>query len=225
MKLNDETREQLAAQYVLGTLHGGARRSLEKQMMRDWNMRERVWEWEARLAPLLLLPPPQPVSAKCLAAIELRLFGTPVKNNRAWRSPLWGGFMAATALLVAVLIWPPTSARFDASYAALAINQQSVDWSFSSNQNFTEILARSINVTFADADKDYELWVLPKQGNPISLGVIRPGKDGARLTLSTAQSIALAGSHLLAVSLEPRDGSPTGQPTGPVLYTATFVQI
>jgi len=225
MKLNDEAREQLAAKYVLGTLHGGARRAIEKFMMRDWNMREQVWEWEARLAPLLLLPPPEPVSAQCLTNIERRLFGPPVKKMDTWRSPLWGGFMAASVLLLAVLIWPPASTRFDASYAALAIEQQSVHWSFSSNQDFSELLARSINVTFADADKDYELWVLPKQGNPISLGVIRPGKDGSRLPLSSAQSSALAGSHLLAVSLEPHDGSPTGQPTGPVLYTATFVAI
>lgn len=36
--------------------------------------------------------------------------------------------------------------------------------------------------------------------------------------LSDRQQQLLKASVVLAVSLEPRGGSPTGQPTGPVLY-------
>ena len=60
-------------------------------------------------------------------------------------------------------------------------------------------------------DKDLELWALPKgETKPHSLGVFPP--SGRQLTAE------LAPDTQLLVSLEPKGGSPTGQPTGPVLY-------
>ena len=60
-------------------------------------------------------------------------------------------------------------------------------------------------------DKDLELWALSKgETKPRSLGVLPP--SGRRLTAE------LAPDTQLLVSLEPKGGSPTGQPTGPVLY-------
>jgi anti-sigma-K factor RskA len=60
-------------------------------------------------------------------------------------------------------------------------------------------------------DKDLELWALPKgETKPRSLGVLPP--SGRQLTAE------LAPDTQLLVSLEPKGGSPTGQPTGPVLY-------
>lgn len=53
--------------------------------------------------------------------------------------------------------------------------------------------------------KSYQLWLLPTQGAPISLGVLTPGQ--ARLAQAKA----------FAVSVEPAGGSPTGLPTGAVI--------
>ena len=61
------------------------------------------------------------------------------------------------------------------------------------------------------ADKDLELWSLAQgETRPRSLGVLPP--SGKQVTES------LAPNTQLLVSLEPKGGSPTGQPTGPVLY-------
>ena len=62
----------------------------------------------------------------------------------------------------------------------------------------------------------YELWLLPAEGGaPISLGVL--AALDARLTLAEANSARLRAGARLAVSVEPRGGSPTGAPTGPVI--------
>jgi len=54
---------------------------------------------------------------------------------------------------------------------------------------------------------------------PVSLGLMP--KNGRRdLVLTAAQRTALAASGKIAVSLEPIGGSPTGAPTGPVLFVA-----
>jgi len=65
-----------------------------------------------------------------------------------------------------------------------------------------------------------ELWlILPKQ-RPRSLGLIQPGQP-IRLTIPPDLAGHLTLDAALAVSLEPPGGSPTGQPTGPVIASAS----
>ena len=87
---------------------------------------------------------------------------------------------------------------------------------------------RTLRVTVVGAAKEqpgksYELWMLPEGGNPVSLGVL-PQRGEQTVALSDAALTALARSSALAVSLEPEGGSPTGLPTGPVLYTAPLLR-
>jgi anti-sigma-K factor RskA len=87
---------------------------------------------------------------------------------------------------------------------------------------------RTLRVTVVGAAKEqpgkaYELWMLPEGGNPVSLGVL-PQRGDQTVALSDAALAVLARSSALAVSLEPEGGSPTGLPTGPVLYTAPLLR-
>ncbi len=67
-------------------------------------------------------------------------------------------------------------------------------------------------------DRDLELWSLPKGATrPTSLGVLPAA--GRHLTAK------LSPDTQLLVSLEPRGGSPTGLPTGPVLYGGTLTVV
>ena len=70
------------------------------------------------------------------------------------------------------------------------------------------------------------LWA--RQGKPKSLGLIsdneRPGLNRAVLRMAAVADKTLADVPILAVSLEPRGGSPTGAPTGPVLYSGPCVK-
>jgi anti-sigma-K factor RskA len=64
---------------------------------------------------------------------------------------------------------------------------------------------------------DLELWILrPGESAPAPLGVLPPG--GRRVTLG---AMPPDGTRLM-VSLEPPGGSPTGAPTGPVLYAGAL---
>ena len=68
------------------------------------------------------------------------------------------------------------------------------------------------------SDRDLELWALPKGATkPISMGVM-PDKP---VMMVAGHDMPMKGLQLL-ISLEPRGGSPTGQPTGPVLYGGTL---
>ena len=58
--MNDELSEleQLAAEYVLGSLGADERRSVEEQMRRDAELARLVQEWTLRLAPIIEAVPP-----------------------------------------------------------------------------------------------------------------------------------------------------------------------
>ena len=68
--------------------------------------------------------------------------------------------------------------------------------------------------------KSLELWHVPEGQPPKSLGVFKAG-----LTAQTVKDLAGPMNGIIAVSVEPEGGSPTGAPTGPVIYTGRLIPV
>jgi len=74
------------------------------------------------------------------------------------------------------------------------------------------------------AGMSYELWLVSdKFPAPRSLGVIGAGPYTVRRPEPDYDAVII-NRATYAVSLEPQGGSPTGAPTGPVLYTGKLLQ-
>jgi len=72
--------------------------------------------------------------------------------------------------------------------------------------------------------KSYELWMISTNDpTPRSLGVIGTEEFSVRRQLASYDALTI-NSATYAVSIEPVGGSPTGQPTGPVVYTGKLIQ-
>lgn len=199
----DDDDDLLAAEYVLGVLDLAARGAFETRLKSEPALATRVAGWEARLAPLAdeitrVAPAPG-----LLPRIEARLFPKP--GRRAWFGGIWtwaGGAIAAA--LVAGFYFTATP---DAMLRAnLVANESQVSY-------VVQVSADQISLTLAGpapgAGQSHELWVIDGDKPPVSLGVI----GDTPLPLARA----LLPGMILAVSLEPSGGSPTGAPTGPVL--------
>jgi anti-sigma-K factor RskA len=75
-------------------------------------------------------------------------------------------------------------------------------------------------------DKALEVWLVPPDGRPRSLGLLPSVEGGTTVALNLPHDIAEAlASSELAVSLEPSGGSTTGAPTGPVLFSGDVIPV
>ncbi|MDA0205304.1 MAG: anti-sigma factor [Acidobacteria bacterium] len=77
------------------------------------------------------------------------------------------------------------------------------------NEQYGLMLAGD-NLPVLAPGRTLQLWVIPKQGNPVSVDVFQPTPAGRALLLSQP-GIALQDANLLAITDEPAGGSP--QPT------------
>ncbi|HET9444813.1 MAG TPA: anti-sigma factor [Steroidobacteraceae bacterium] len=216
--------EELAAQYVLGTLRGRARHRFERLCARDAKAFNAVQRWEDRLVDLLAGVVPVAPSALVWDRIKFRVRReSKQKPKKAFATFGNWRFAAAAgiaALAIAFGLWSgfgPGSAQQLANF----VDQQQVQlWTIEAPRDRDELRISAADNLALDPARAYELWALPGEGAaPVSLGLM-PRSGRGTLQLNDAQRLALSRSRQIAISLEPWGGSPTGAPTGPVLYVA-----
>jgi len=221
--------DALAAQYVAGTLRGAARRRFEALLPGHPALQAAVADWQARLLPLTaaideVAPPPH-----TWARIAQRLWPEPAAAAAAapawWqRLALWRGFAGVAtvaALGLAVLLARPGDAQppvvvvlqttgKDPAVAGTMVASFSADG--------RAAVARPVQAVAVRPDRTLQLWWATATGKPQSLGLLRG--DGTTVLRAGALPGGLKGSGIdhMAVSVEPPGGSPTGQPTGPVVF-------
>jgi anti-sigma-K factor RskA len=217
-----ERADRLAAEYALGTLRGPARRRFEALLPAHPALRHAVAQWQWRLEPLVssvadVQPPP-----RVWHAIERRLFGRAVvaQAPRWWQGlGLWRGIsafatIAALALLFTLNQVPPAQAPIIVVLAANPETAAALDASFvaSVSPDGRALVLRPVRAVALPSGRALELWAVPPDGAPRSLGLVK--QDGATTLLRTR---LLDNTAAFAVSVEPQGGSPTGAPTGPIV--------
>lgn len=233
MKKTPERTEILAAEYVLGSLKGPARLRFEGWMMESGRVRQEVWFWEQQLGPLSTAAPPETPPPRIWSDIQRRLWPEPSKpkapapSKAGWFWPGWGLTATAAAVLFAVLLFQQPPPGLDRPMLAGAITKADIGdplWLLSETGRGNLLKLRSVAAGSAESGKDYELWVVPEEGQPLSLGVL-PAGGAHQVALSDEAQSSLNGSRTLAISLEPAGGSPTGAPTGPILHVTKLYEL
>lgn len=219
----DDQPQLRYAEYVLGVLDADQRAEVAREIASSDEAAVAVALWQQRLLPLTEeiagIKPPARVWQKISAHIAP---ATPASTRsvRLWQWLTAGATALALACLV-MLFRPPTGGapgKAPIPYMAATITQTNgqVGWTATMDiQRAQMIIVPASPQAFA-AGHAPELWLIPKGGKPLAVGVMTP--DGATtLPLSANLMAELGPTATLAVSVEPATGSPTGQPTGPVI--------
>lgn len=232
--------EAEAMDHALGALGRAERRAAQARLLSDPAYAAAVARWQALLAPLDEDTAPVTPPAGLWDAIAAEIAPPPAAagapapapaggwwhNIGLWRALGLGGPVLA-ALAAALLVMPaaPPAGSPAPSVPALLATLKDGDGKplleaaydpASGAVRFAPVAADA-----ATAGTVPELWVIDGKNPPRSLGVIDI-RGGAAHAIPAARLASLKPGAILAISIEPAGGSPTGAPTGPVIATGTL---
>lgn len=232
--IDDNNHNLRYAEYVLGVLDADARAEVAHEILVSDEVATAVALWQSRLLPLAesieeVAPAPY-VWARIRDSLKL---DPPVQPRAIPRPRLWDNLalwhwlgLGASAVAVALLLVValprhanvPVPTTASVAYMASTIKQDNgaTGWTATMDlQHARMVVVPATPVTLAQG-KAPELWLIPAGRKPIAVGMISR-EQPTTLALAPALLKQLGATAALAVSVEPPGGSPTGQPTGPVI--------
>ena len=211
--------ELLAAEFALGVLAGAERAAAAARIAREPAFASLAAEWGARLAPWAgeideVAPPPH-----VWDGIAAALPAPAPQRAGLWQSlAFWRGLTLASGALAAAclgaLIYVGTLSQPSPLVAAI---DGGGHHHFVATIDTRRGTIAVVPAAFAAVPaKVPELWLIPPGGKPHPLGLLRADHT-VTIAIPRALIPHTTRNAVLAVSLEPPGGSPTGQPTGPVI--------
>jgi len=216
----------LAAELALGVLEGAERMTAVQRAARDRAFALLVEAWEQRLAPWAaeireVSPPPQ-VWDRISSALPAQ-----TTRNGLWHSlNFWRGLsFAAGALAAACLAGLIYLGTFAPQQVLVATIESAGQRHFVATIDPARGTVAVVPAAFsADATRVPELWLIPPDGRPRAVGLLRADQPVV-LALPPELAALAKNNAVLAVSLEPPGGSTTGLPTGPVIATGKLTSL
>jgi anti-sigma-K factor RskA len=239
--MNGEDMDLIAAEYVLGTLPAGECTALAARARREKPLAAAIEAWELRLAPLSELVPPREAPATVWPEIKARIdaleevLQTPQQVTAQiigierrlgrWRAAAITASALAASLMLFVgyreLVQSPQDRTL---VAVLQKDAQSPAFLVSVDLDKRLLTIRPVAAE-PQRGKSYELWLVNDElKTPRSLGIVGDKPFTVVHPQLAGYSPKVIEQATLAVSLEPEGGSPTGAPTGPVLWAGKLIQ-
>ncbi|MFD4841205.1 anti-sigma factor domain-containing protein [Achromobacter sp. NPDC058515] len=229
--------DELAGEYVLGTLTAAQRRDVQARLAHDAALQAAVARWEERLLPLASLSPPVEPSSRLWPRIAGTLDAAAAAQRPAarraggiweslffWRSLAAGG-MAAVLILGSALALRPPPVTGAAQYVVVLVAPQSQapGWVVQAHAGQSTVQLAPLAATEVPPDRALEFWTKADGwAGPVSLGLVKPGV-AVRIPLDKLPP--LEPNQLFELTLEPKTGSPIGKPTGPIQFIGRAVKM
>lgn len=228
--------EALALDFALGVLPRAELRAAELRLLSDPAFREAVEAWQRQLSPLDaetpgVTPPPQlwdRITGE-IAPAPVRQTARPARrslwdNVALWRGFAFAGVAAAVIAIAQVGPPPPVSGAPPQILVAALAGADGKPLLSAAYDPLRGAVVLTPATQRDDEGKVAELWVIEGEQPPRSLGVIDIRGPNAH-AVPARRLAGLAPGATLAISIEPLGGSPTGQPTGPVVATGKLVPV
>jgi anti-sigma-K factor RskA len=236
MSMDDDIGERqdedgpLVGEFALSLLDADEHARMAARIAADPALKAELRLWRLRLAALDGHYAELQAPRAALLRAEARLFPQPrspsVWNSLSfWRSLAAGGIAVAVAAIGFSLIQPaPLDPEEFASQLVAAIEaQEGSGVSFVALYDPATGMLRLTSLSGEPMpDRDFELWAIHGTEPPVSMGVV---PMDARAEIEMPDDMPFTEGTVLAISVEPRGGSPTGGPTGPVVAMGTATAI
>jgi len=223
------------AEYALGVLDADARAAVAQEILVNEQAATAVALWQRQLAPLAEdfgeITPAARLWPGIRQALQLDAPTPPLQRPSLWENlRLWqwigvGASLVATACLVLLVVAPlrPPPTVVTGGLMVSTIKQENgvASWTATLDLQRKQIIVVAASPGAIAPDRSTELWLIPSGQKPVPVGVFAAG-GVTTLSLSAALLAQLGPTAILAVSVEPLGGSPTGQPTGPVVATGAI---
>jgi anti-sigma-K factor RskA len=234
-----DEQDRLAAEHVLGLLEGEERDVAERMLLSDAGFRASVEQWRKRFSEWDDTASDLPADDALWRRIESGLGAKPseVRDRAAspdrlspgilqglwnsltfWRYAGLGAAMAALLLAIGVGYFAEKASRQPVLVAVLLTDANQPGAVLSTFADGRAELVPLGDMTIPH-NHSIQVWTFPDpKGAPVSVGVVHAART-VRLSLDKLPQPH--SNQLFAISVEPLAGSPTGQPTGPVVMKGT----
>ena len=223
---NNIELDELAAEYVLGTLEGDDRLLFQQRIKGDPEAAEAVQQWENRLAPMLdavsEVTPPEDV----WSGIEQRLGFDEEKKASFWNSlRLWQGFSAvATAVgLVLALVLINTIPVSPEMFYMVQDNDRT-EWVVRANHQESMVAMQAVDPPQLPEGKVCQLWVTTSDGLIHPLGVL-PHDGTVTFPVVNQRDQLFSQDAEISVTIEDQMDGYESMPTGPVVSRGKWIRI
>jgi anti-sigma-K factor RskA len=229
--IQEESDKLVAAEYVLGVLGAAERRQAQQRLAHDQAFANEVAFWEERLGAFAdaIAPVAPPDRAWTRIARAVRAPDPSAPRESLWQSLVfWRSFAIGSAALAVASIGALTFIEISPAarpplLATLGAASGQPNFVAAVNAGGTSLLVVPAALLTSDP-RAMELWLIPAGDKPHSLGLIQPGRP-VRLDVPRDLVARITADTSLAVSMEPPGGSPTGQPTGPVIASGKLISL
>jgi anti-sigma-K factor RskA len=229
--IQDEGDKLAAAEYVLGVLGASERRQAQQRLAHDQAFADEVAFWEERLGSFAdaVAPVAPPARAWTRIARAVKVRDPATARESLWRSlTFWRSFALGAAALAVASIGALTFIEISPvarlpMLATLGASNGQPTFVAAVNAGGTGLLVVPAALLTADP-RAMELWLIPAGDKPHSLGLIEPGRP-VHLDVPRELAGRLTADAALAVTMEPPGGSPTGQPTGPIVASGKLTSL
>lgn len=220
-------KQNLAADFVLGTLDGTAHTQAERLMASDPAFARAVNDWRQRLSDFDVTAETVPPQPALWSRIENALGASVPADapSAGWLTQLWNnlnawraiGLAAATAamLLAVGLGFAVREAQRTPAMIAVLVDGNKAGAVVHVFNDGRAVLLPLTDIA-VPADRALQVWTLPsRERGPVSIGLMQQAHN---LNLMLKGLPAPRADQLFEITLEPKGGSPTGRPTGPILF-------
>jgi anti-sigma-K factor RskA len=225
-----EEQDLLAAEFAMGTLEGEVLEHAERLVAEDPTFARDVEAWRRRLNALDRTAAPEKAPDALWERIGRSLDGSDdtgtdaaiqktvpqaAANQNFWKRCAVAG-LAASLLLTAGLVTVVETRPAEPVYVAVLLADDRRPGALVQIYEDHEVKLVPLQEFTIPPERVFQVWTLPTpQSAPVSIGLLSQARS-IRLNLSDLPSPAT--NQFFEITLEPAGGSPTGRPTGPILF-------